>query len=323
MNLWKQSACWIIVAAAASLCTVPLRALQEGEEKPKPATRVLLPLPDLGGDQQDDNANQDRVPQNLQPDNGPLTGVQAPTLGFPEMRHSYWVPGIQYSNTILSSPVNPSANSGWASITYVTGNLSLSQEWRSSLLKLNYSGGSYFSNDNVQGNDQFHQLALEYQINARRWQLLFMEQFSYLPQSAFGFGASTGLSFPGIGGFLGVPTPGLQGTYVPSQSNFASVGSRYSSSSAAQLTYQVSARTSITLASVYGMLRFVEPGNTDSNNPNLTAGYNYVLSQKDTICISYRFSVYQFLGIPPPLGDHWAQLNYGREITLRNALRLS
>jgi hypothetical protein len=323
MNLSKKSACWIIAAAAASLCAVPLQAQQEGEEKPKPAARVLLPLPDLGGNQQDDNANQDQGPQNLQPDNGPLTGVQAPTLGFPEMRHSYWVPGIQYSNTIFSSSVNPTANSGWTSINYVAGNLSLSQGWRNSSLKLNYSGGNYFSNDSGQGNGHFHQLALDYQIDERRWQLLFMEQFSYLPQSAFGFGASTGLSSPGIGGFLGVPIPGLQGTYVPNQSNFASVGPRYSSSSAAQLSYQVSARTSITLASVYGMLRFVEPGNIESNNPNLTAGYNYALSKKNTIGISYRFSVYQFLGIPQALGDHSAQLNYGRKITGRMALQLA
>jgi hypothetical protein len=320
MNLWKQSACWIIAAGAASLWAVPLRAQQEDEEKPKPATRVLLPLPDLSGDQQDDSANHD--PQNLQPDNGPLTGVQAPTLGFPDMRHSYWVPGIQYSNTVRSSPLSQSANSGWTSVSYAAGNLSLFQGWRSSSLRMDYSGGSYFSNDNVQGNGQFHQLALEYQINTRRWQLLFIEQFSYLPQSSFGFGASTGLSSPGIGGSLGVPIPGLQGTYVPSQSNFASVGSRYSSSSAAQLTYQMSVRTSITLASVYGILRFVEPGNIESNNPNLTAGYNYVLSHKDTIGISYRFSVYQYLGIPQALGDHSAQLNYGRKITGRMALQL-
>jgi hypothetical protein len=322
MNLWKQSACWII-AAAASLCAVPLRAQQEGEEKPKPAARVLLPLPDLGGDQQDDSANQDRGAQNLQPDNGPLTGVQAPTLGSPEMRHSYWAPGIQYSNTLRSSPLSLSANSGWTSINYAAGNLSLFQGWRSSSLRLNYTGGRYFSNDSVQSDDQFHQLALEYQITERRWQLLFMEQFSYLPESSFGFGGSTGLSFPGIGGSLGTPVPGLQNSLVPNQSTFASVGSRYSSSSAAQLTYQMSARTSFTFAGVYGILRFVEPGNVESNNPTLTAGYNYALSQKNTIGISYRFSVYQFLGIPQAIGDHSAQLNYGRKVTGRIALQLA
>src|SRR5215472_11476986 len=188
MNLQKQSACWII-GASAFLCAVPLKAQQEEEQKPKPAARVLLPLPDLSGDRQNDNQDQDQGSQNLQPDNGPLTGIQAPTLGSSMMRHSYWVPGIQYSNTIRSSSMNPSATSGWVSTHYVTGNLSLFQNWRSSLLTLNYSGGGYFSNDSTQGNGQnngqFQQLALGYNIESRRWQLLFIEQFAYLPESPF------------------------------------------------------------------------------------------------------------------------------------------
>jgi len=323
MSLWKQSTCWIIAAGAAAFCAVPLRAQQGDQQKPKPAARVLMPLPDLSGDQEGDSANQDQGPQYLQPDNGPLTGVQAPTLGFPVMRHSYWVPGIQYSDMVRSSPLSQPANSGWTSTHYAAGNLSLFEEWRSSLLKVNYSGGKYFSTDSVQGDGQFQQLGLEYHINERRWQLLFIEQFSYLPESSFGFGASTGLSFPGIGGTLGTPIPGLQGGYVPSQSNFASTGNRYSSSSAAQLNYQISARSSITFAGVYGILRFVEPGNIESNSPTWTAGYNYAVSQKDTIGISYRFSIYQYLGLPQALGDHWAQLNYGRKITGRMALQLA
>lgn len=318
MNIWRQSACWIIAAVACS-CATPLQAQQENEQKPQPAARVLLPLPDINGNQQSDSDQG----QNLQPDNGPLTGVQAPTLGSPKMRHSYWTPGFQYSNTIRSSPINPSANAGWVSTNYVSGVFSLFQDWRSSLLTLNYSGGGYFSNDSTQNNGQFQQLGLGYNIEARRWQLLFMEQFSYLPESSFGFGASTGLSFPGISGPLGSPVPGLQGAYVPNQNNFTSVGPRYSSSSVVQLTYKVSPRTSITFAGVYGLLRFVDGGNIESNNPTFNAGYNYALSQKDTIGISYRFSAYQFLGLPQALGDHLAQLNYGRKITGRMALQLA
>lgn len=318
MNIWRQSACWIIAAVAS--CATPLRA-QENEQKPQPAARVLLPLPDLNGDQQNDS-DQDQG-QNLQPDNGPLTGVQAPTLGSPKMRHSYWTPGIQYSNTIRSSPINSSTNAGWASTNYVAGVFSLFQDWRSSLLTMNYSGGGYFSNYSAQNNGQFQQLALDYNIDARRWQLLFLEQFAYLPESSFGFGASTGLSYPGIGGSLGPPVTGLQGAYVPNQSNFASVGPRYNSSSAVQLTYEVSARASVTFAGVYGLLRFVSPGNIESNNPAFNAGYNYAVSRRDTIGVSYRFSVYQYLGIPQALGDHNAQFNYGRKITGRMVFQLA
>jgi len=323
MNPWKQSACRITAAVAASLCAVPSWAQQEGEEKPKPAARVLLPLPDLSGNQQDDSTNQDQDYQNLQPDNGPLTGVQAPTLGSATMRHSYWVPGIQYGNMIRSSSMNPSPGRGWVATNYATGNLSLLDGRRNSSLTLNYSGGGYFSNDSSQSNGQFQQLALGYQVEGRRRQTLLMEQFAYLPQSSFGFAGSTTLALPGISGSLGVAVPGLQGSYVPNQSNFATVGARYSSTSALQLTYQISTRSSITVAGVYGILRFVEPGNIESNSPAFTAGYNYTISRKDTIGISYRFSIYQYLGLPQALGDHAAQLNYGRKLTGRMALQLA
>lgn len=323
MKCMRKGVSGFCAAILVGFCVAPLRAQQETEDKAKPAARVLLAIPGLGDDQHDDAASQDQGAQNLQPDNAPLTGVQAPSLGSPAMRHSYWVPGIQYSNTVRSSLANPTASSGWTSIGYAAGNISLLQDWRSSSLKMNYSGGSYFSNQDAANSGQFHQLGLEYQVNARRWQVLFLEQFSYLPESSFGFGASTGLSSPGIGGSLRVPILGLQDAYIPNQSNFATVGSRYSSTSATQLTYQLRARSSITFAGVYGLLRFVEPGTIESNNPAFASGYNYALSRKDTLGLSYKFSVYQFPGSPQALGDHSAQLNYGRKITGRMALRLS
>ena len=287
--------------------------------KPKTAGRVYPPV---GYPDQDPSGDQASTPP-LQPDTGPLTGVQNPTLGSPEVRHSYWVPGIQYSNAVRSNSLNASANSSWNSTNYVTGNLSLLQGWRDASLSVNYSGGGYFSSDNTQASGQFQQLSLGYQLDERRWQLLFIDQFAYLPESSFGFGASTGLALPGVGGSTGASVPGLQGSYVPNQSIFASVGPRYSDTGTAQFTYQLSARNSITFAGVYGILRFVDPGNVESNNPSALAGYNRTLSRKDSIGVSYRFSAYQYLGNPQAFGDHVAQVVYGRKITGRMALQLA
>src|SRR6266852_4395469 len=78
----------------------PVAAQQETEEKPKPAAHVFPLILDSTADQQETG---DQGTHNLHPDNGPLTGVQSPTLGTPAMLHSYWVPGIQYSNTIRSN----------------------------------------------------------------------------------------------------------------------------------------------------------------------------------------------------------------------------
>src|SRR5215467_9328928 len=122
MKAWTK----IFVAMALMVLAGPFAALlhaqQEGEEKPKPAARVLMPLPGLGGDDQDSNQNG----QDLTPDHRPVPGVQTPSLGTSELRHSYWVTGIQYGNTAQSNSLsNSSQTAGWTTTNYASGNLSL------------------------------------------------------------------------------------------------------------------------------------------------------------------------------------------------------
>jgi len=82
----------------------------------------------------------------MKPDNQPLSGVLNPTLGTPEVRHSYWVPGIEYSNTVRSNPVSPTSNSAWNTSSFVSGDVSLLEAWSHSQLSVDYSGGGFFFN---------------------------------------------------------------------------------------------------------------------------------------------------------------------------------
>ncbi len=318
MKIWKKLTFGILGTMAIGLYAAPLWAQQEGDEKPKPAARVLLPLPDLNSDQQD----ADQGTQTMQPDRGPVSGVQSPTLGTSELRHSYWVPGVQFGNTTQSGSSSPAGNSGWTTTNYVDGNLSLLEAWSHALLSANYSGGGFFSKDLAQGNGQYHQLASAFEIDQRRWQALFVDQFSYLPQSAFGFGGTSGLASAGITGSLAAPSPGLQNTFVPGQSILVASGPRYSNASAAQLTYEVSQRGSFTVGGVHGLLRFSNAGNINSDTETLNAGYNYAITRKDYLGVIYRFTAYHYPGDPQAMGDHVANLVYGRRITGRLALNL-
>jgi len=141
MKDWQRFALGIVWLMTACLCASPLLAQQEGGEKPKPAAREYPPLLDASDNQQDS----DQGTPTMQPDIKPLSGVQNPTLGTPEIRHSYWVPGIEYSNTAKSNSLNPAAASGWNTTSFVTGDVSLLEAWSHSLLSMNYSGGGYFS----------------------------------------------------------------------------------------------------------------------------------------------------------------------------------
>src|SRR6267142_2890156 len=319
MKGWKRFAGKIVCLMAACLWVLPLLAQQEQGEKPKPAAQANPLLFDASGDQRDT----DQGTQTMQPDNRPLSGVQNLTLGTPEMRHSYCVPGIEYGNTIRSNSESPGTNSGWNTTSYVSGGISLLEAWSRSLLLANYSGGGFSSTDPIQGNGQYHRLATAFEVDQRRWQLLLVDQFSYLPQSAFGFGGTSGLATAGIVGTLAVPLPQLQHTFVPGQTILTTIGPRYSNASAVQLTYAVSPRGSITLAGVYGTLRFIDSGNVNSDSEILNAGYNYAITRKDTIGLVYIFSAFRYPGNPQAIGDHVGQFVYGRKVTGRLALKLA
>ncbi|HKW34970.1 MAG TPA: hypothetical protein VJN92_18310 [Candidatus Acidoferrum sp.] len=290
---------------------------QQNDAPPKPAAKVLLPI--WAGDEQEPN----QPIEAMQPDDRPLTGFQQLTVGTPPERHSYWVPGVSYTNTIQSNAFAQAGGSGWYSTSYLVGNLSLSQNWSRSQLSMNYSGGGTLSSSSAIGNGQFHQFGAFQTFNWRRLQLTFLDQFSYLPASQFGFGAGTPLAVPGVGGPLAPNTPGLQNGFTPNQSIFATLGPRYSNSSGGQITYLLSSKNSLTLGGVFSILRFTESGNIESNDANLTAGYNLQVSRSDTLGLSYRFSAYHYLNSPQAIGDHLAQAVYGKRITGRLALQLS
>jgi hypothetical protein len=265
----------------------------------------------------DDEEIEAKDPNALKPDTTALTGVLVPTVGSPEMRHSYFVPGLQYGNFIRSTSLNAPTVTDWNSTSYVAGSVSLLERWSHAQMSVNYSGGGLFSTDKSQGNSSFHQLNFVQTFETRRWRVSFVDDFSYLPQTQFGFAASSIFEAPGISGPLGSSLAGLQSSYQPSQSIFSSLGNRYSNSITAETAYQVSARGSFTLAGSYGILRFAEAGNIDTNDAIFSTGYDYALTKNDTVGLLYRFTSYRFLGAPQSIQDHTAEFAYGRKVTGR------
>lgn len=256
----------------------------------------------------------------LQPDFSPLTGMQNVRLGFPEVRHSYWVPGLQFSSNVFSNSYSQTGNSNWTADSYFIGNLSLVKARRLSMLAVNYSGGGYVSTDSRQGSGYYQQLALAQNIQTKRWLIQVVDQFSSNPRSSFGYGGITNLGVPGVGGSLGTIIPGLGGNYVPNVGVYG-VGAYHYNLVGLQATYALSHRGSVTVAGSYGLLNFQEAGNIDSRTTVGSIGYNYALSRNDTIGLVYRFSSYQFPGDPQAYGSQVMSFAYGRKITSHLGLR--
>jgi hypothetical protein len=212
----------LLVGSTLAAGSVRLTA-QENDQKPKPAAREYPPLIDENTGDQDKNSDQHST-ADLSPDTRLLTGVQIPTLGSPKIRHSYWVPGFQYLNLVQSTSLNQAAPSGWNSTNYVVGNLSLLEAWSHSQLSVNYSGGESISTNQGQGNNDYQQLGVVQDFEWQRWQVVLIDQFSYLSESQFGFAAATSLASPGVGGSLGPALPGIQSNYQPAQTILTSIG---------------------------------------------------------------------------------------------------
>lgn len=308
-----MAAAWFCVAGIA---TAQDPQAPQGEDKPKPAAKSYGPI---GSGNEDENP----PPDTLQPDDRPLTGFQAFTLGTQMERHSYWVPGVSYYNYAQSNGSSQGGSSDWNSTSYLSGNVSLLENWSRASLALNYSGGGDFSTDSTIGNGWFQQFSAVQMFNWQRWQLTLLDEFAYLPQAQFGFGAGTGLANPGIGGTLGVPSTGLAGQFLSGQTIFTAIGPRYTNTGGVQATYVLTPRSSLTVGGLASLLRFSQAGNIESNDYIGNIGYNYQLTRADTIGVLYRFSSFHYLGFPQAIGDHTVQLAYGRKITGRLALQVS
>jgi hypothetical protein len=306
-----------VLAALVGLACGSTYAQDQQVETPKPPAKVYGPLG------VDDQQEQNQTPDTYQPDTRPITGFQQPTVGTPIERHSYWVPGVSYYNFIQSNGNILGGGSDWNSTSYLSGNVSLLENWSRSQLMVNYTGGGNFSTDDSIGIGWVQQLGATQTFNWARLQLVFMDEFAYLPQSQFGFGAGTGLSIPGIGGTLGGGLTGIGSGFTPGQSVFAAVGRRYFNTAGVQATYQLSKRGSVTIGGLYSLLRFTEAGNIESDQYVGNLGYNYQITRTNTIGLQYRYSAFHFLNDPQAIGDHMFQVVFGRKITGRLALTLS
>ena len=319
MRNWNRILQVSLVLAAMATLAAPQGRAQQDSGTPRPAAKQEVPLP--GPFDQDPNT----PPDTLLPDTRPLTGAQEFSVGTEPARHSYWAPGFRFANFWQSNPVGSAPGNGWASSSYLVGTLSVRQNWIHSSLAVNYSGGGTISTapDSANLNGGYQQLGLVQEFDWNRWKLSFLDQFSYTTSSTFGFGSGTNIDLPGIGGTLGSDLPGLQNNYVPNQSVFGSIGTRYSNGGVVQTEYFLSKRSSIVLSGSYGILRFKQSGNIDVNDAIFSGGYNYQISTKDHIGVVYHYSNYRYLGDPQAFSDHSAQFAYGRKLTGRLGLQLS
>jgi hypothetical protein len=211
-------------------------------------------------------------------------------------------------------------------------------------MNLVYAGGEFFqfgphflATNGKQASDYgtFHSLVAMESFDWRRWTLQIADQFSYLPESAFGFygfsgldtyglnlgGGSFGASGMALGGGTMAYSPLLNGAIQPNQTILNGYGRRMSNSVVTELEYR-RGRSGITTAAVYGTLDFLDAGFIDSNALTLFAGYNYSLTRRDIIAITGTYSDFRFSGFFPGVINRGANLTYGHKLSRKFYLNM-
>lgn len=262
-----------------------------------------------------DNSNgQDLEPQNLAPDTRSLSGAQDLSLGAPVTKHSYWQPYINVSSILDSNPFESSGTTGWTTWTSVSGGIDLHRISGNSNMTLSYLGGGALSNSGTSSNGVIQHFDFEEKLSFRRWTVSIFDQVSYLPEASFGYGG-LGASSPGAGS--------LGAGFAPSQTILTPRGQDLTNASVVEVDRFLTARTSLTFVGGYSLLHYFDNGLLDYGDATFQGGYNYQMTRKDTIAVSYQFSGYRYSNFNQSINGHTVSVSYGRRVTGRLAFRVS
>lgn len=235
----------------------------------------------------------------------PLAGGQAFPLGLSE-DHSYWQPIANIVSTATSNGLG--GNQGWTSFSTLIGGLDLRYLNGRSDLTLSYEGGGVVSNDGRVPNAVIQDLNLVERFYLRRSTLSFVDQTSYLPESAFGY-AGLNLNV-GTGLFL---QPGLSpnGTVLTTQVR------QIDNTSLAAIDTKLNPRSSITVMGGYSLLHFFGSNLIDSNATIVQASYNRAITTRNSVSVIYRFKAFRFSNNAQSINDSLAHLSFSRHVTGR------
>lgn len=263
----------------------------------------------------------------------PLSGAYVPTPQRATTAPSYFLPSLEWT---MSGNTNPSSIATGASAAMqntIVGNLTLQRTKRNSQLNFNYKGGAVFysggpssrSNALRPSNETYHSLEVTQRVNWRRLGLEVSDEFSYFPESSFGFSGFGGLSSfgSGLGGSYLASAPVINPAYSPSQAILTQRSRRLGNMALGQVDYELSQRSTLTVTGGYGNLHFLDPGFFDSNYWKISSGYNYQLSRTDTLAGTYTRTEFHFGSSDRRIVNHDLSAAYGHQLTGRITLQIS
>jgi hypothetical protein len=247
-----------------------------------------------------DTSVQPSVPPSsaLTAEDPPVTGLDQSPLGSTFLSSSFAVFGAHVSEGVDSNVGQASGGSSLDGETHAAGSVMLQKFGRNTFSAFDYVGGIVYYPSYQPAFSQVHQVDGEQKFLWRRGQLMVRDQFSYLPEGNFGYGAFGGLG--SIGPQSGVLGAGLGGLF--SLVNFGALGQtpRINNNALVEFSQGLSSRSAITATFGYGITHFTKDsvGLIDSNQITTQIGYDRQLTPKTQLAVFYAYQDFQYPNIP-------------------------
>lgn len=312
---------WQLPAAALLLVLVSLPAAwaqqPEGPSAAPPAA--------VGQDASNLGSNQ----------NPPLSSLDQPSLEPGGGTRNFLQPAVLASESVDTNIGNALNSSAIHGITRAFGSLLLERNWKRAETSLAYVGGGQLYTGYSRTGSLIQAFDGEQRLGWRTGQFVVRDIFSYLPEGAFGAPTAYGLGSVG--------ETALQSEF-PSLFNsqqFASFGEepRITNMAAAEISQSFSPRSALTMAGGYGLIHFLDNnvsnggngvsnggGFIDSNSVRAQVAYNYQITRKDLVALSYAYLDFAFPNLGETLASQFAgatirtqivSLMYGHRISGR------
>ncbi|HEX8818134.1 MAG TPA: hypothetical protein VF753_21775 [Terriglobales bacterium] len=253
-----------------------------------------------------DGAVQESVPPSaaLTAEDPPITGLDQAPLGSSFLSRSFAVFGGHVSEGVDSNVGQTPGGSSLDGETRAAGSVMLQKFGRNTFSAFDYVGGIVYYPSYQPTLSQVQQVDGEQKFLWRRGQLMFRDQFSYLPEGNFGYGAfgdtgTTALGLGSIGPTSGVLGAGLGGLF--SLVDFGALGQtpRINNNALVEVSQGLSSRSALTATFGYGIMHFTKDsiGLIDSNQITAQVGYDHQLTPKTQLAVFYAYQDFQYPNI--------------------------
>jgi hypothetical protein len=251
----------------------------------------------------------DQASTQIQPDTHILSGAEMLGLGFLHAPHSFFDPVLRISEGADTGLVQGITESS----TSIGGGFALDQQWGRFHLITQYYGAKLLYYPASSFSSSYHDLSFSPTLAFGRWAVHLREDLHVSPEQSFGGLDIAGAPLPASDAALTNVTPLLE----PPETIATGWAERLDNTSLADIDYSLSRRSTVTLSGSYGLLHFFSPGYIDGNTVQGHVGYTYLLTPRDSMAITYNYSLMRFTGTTTRTVSHLAQLSFAHTLTAR------